>query len=207
MNNTAKLVCLICPLIISFNLSAEEKGFFVGGSIGYTSVDTVDESTLNSTLATAGITATSDVDDNDLGWKLFAGYNFNQYFGVELGYVDLGEAEADVTITAPTAVTANIDAEADGFTFAGIARYPVNEKFDVFGKVGAFVWDVEGTASVTSGATTAALNAEDDGTDIMFGFGAEYEIRNNIGVRIEWERYEVDSEDADLFSLGLEYDF
>ena len=39
----------------------------------------------------------ANVDDSRLGWKLFAGYNLNQYFGAEFAYVDLGEVEAGVT--------------------------------------------------------------------------------------------------------------
>ena len=207
MNQNFKLLCAICVLLITFNVNAEEKGFYVGGSVGYTSLDTLSESSINSTLATSGITATSSVDDNDLGWKIFGGYNINKYFGLELAYVDLGEADANITVTAPTAATVNATAEGDGFTIAGIARYPVSEQFDVFGKVGAFVWDTEVTASVASGATTAAISAGDNGTDVMFGFGAEYEIANNFGIRAEWERYKLNGDDADLFSLGLEYDF
>ncbi|MCZ6802672.1 MAG: outer membrane beta-barrel protein [Proteobacteria bacterium] len=176
-------------MIISLNVSAEEKGFFIGGSIGYSSIDTLSESDVNATLAAGGITATSSVDDSDLGWKIFGGYNLNQYFGVEVGYVDLGETELDITATAPAAITASGGDEIDGFMFAGVARYPISEKFDVFGKVGGFVWDVEGAGTVTSGATTVAVSADEDGTDIMFGVGAEYEVMNNIGIRAEWERY------------------
>ncbi len=207
MKNYIRVLCLSLPLIVSANLYAEDKGFYVGGSVGYSSIDTLSESDINSTLAAGGITATSSVDDNDIGWKFFGGYNFNQYFGVEVGYVDLGEADANINITAPVAATGNITAEGDGFLFAGVARYPIMNNMDVFGKVGGFVWNVDGTASVTSGGTTVAVNAEDDGTSIMFGFGAEYEFNNNVGIRAEWERYDVSSDDVDLFSLGVEYDF
>ena len=207
MHISIKSVVFLFSLILSLNTLAEEKGFYVGGSVGHTSIDTLSEGQVNANLAAGGITATSNVDDTDMGWKLFGGYNFNQYFGLELGYVDLGEASLDITATAPAAATASVSAEADGFQFTGIARYPLMNNFDVFGKVGGFVWDVEGGGSVTSGATTVVVSAEDDGSSIMFGFGAEYELQNNIGIRAEWERFEVSSDDVDMFSIGVEYDF
>lgn len=207
MNYRIKLLCTLCSLLIAFNANAEEKGFYLGGSLGHSSIDTVSEGDVNAAFASVGVTTTSDVDDSDLGWKIFGGYNLNQYFGIELAYVDLGEAEINATSTAPVAGTASISAEADGFTFAGVARYPINERFDVFGKLGGFVWDVEGGGSLTVGGGTITATAEDDGTSILFGLGAEYEMGNNIGVRAEWERYEVSSDDVDLFSVGLEYDF
>ncbi len=202
-----KASCILIPLIFTSAAIADDKGLYVGGSLGYSSIDTLSGGEIDALLATGGITSTSSVDDSDLGWKFFAGFNFNQYFGIEMAYVDLGEAEASSVITAPTAGTAAIAAEADGFSFAAVGRYPLSNNIDVFGKVGVFAWDVEGTGNVTSGATTVALNGDTDGTDVMFGVGGEYEITKNIGVRAEWERYKLDSDDVDLFSIGLEYDF
>ena len=54
-------------------------GWYIGGAFGQTEV----------ALDCAGTTA---CDDSDSGWKIFAGYQFNRNFAVELGYGDLGRS-------------------------------------------------------------------------------------------------------------------
>ena len=218
MSRLVKSVCLVCPLMISFNASAEGKpfydGFYAGGSLGFSNIDApIGPSDVDAAFAANGVTTTTEVDDNGLGWRLFGGYNLNKYLGFEIAYVDLNELETETTSSSPFVSTTNVAAEVDGFTFAGIGKYPVTETFNIFGKVGAFVWDVEGAASVTIGGTTLAIPAslssllDNDGTDIMFGFGADFELMENVGIRAEWERYEVDNTDIDLVSIGVEYRF
>ncbi len=190
-------------LVATTPVFADEAGFYIGGSLGYSNLDQ-SESGFNADLATVGITATSNIDDNDLGWKLFAGYNINQYFGAELAYIDLGEADIDVNFTAPVVATASGNAEVDGFAIVGIARYPVYDQLDVFGKIGAFVWDID--AEVMLAGTTSSPS--EDGTSVLLGAGVEYEFTKNIGVRAEWEYFnDVEDSDLHLLSIGFEYDF
>ena len=42
---------------------------------------------------------------------------------------------------------------------------------------------------------------EDDGTDLMFGIGAQYMFTDQFGIVGEWEWYDIDN-DVDLFSIG-----
>jgi len=178
-----------------------------------------------------------DVDDEDLGWKVYGGYHFNKYFGIEIGYADLGEVEADINSTSSisfstfgggtTSITSDINinatSEVTGFLFAGLGRYPLTEKIDVFGKIGGFAWNVDTTTNITSQTTisplliTTAINpisssslSKDDGINLMFGVGADYRFNERIGIRAEWERYSsisADDNDVDLFSIGINYHF
>ena len=46
-------------------------------------------------------------DDDDLGWSAALGYQFRDFFAVELGYMDLGTVESDAftfTVPGPTPV-------------------------------------------------------------------------------------------------------
>ncbi|MCK9532738.1 MAG: porin family protein [Gammaproteobacteria bacterium] len=95
---------------------AVDEGFYVGGSIGETTVEeNVD-----------GI----DLDETDTSWKVFAGARFG-LFGIEGGYVDL----ADVSDN-------GADAEVTGWDLFGtvnVGAGPVT----VFGKAGAIAWDAD----------------------------------------------------------------
>jgi OOP family OmpA-OmpF porin len=195
---------LIFALLFSASVLAQDNGFYAGGSIGYANLDE-DEAELQTLLTDAGLTGTVDVDDDGWGWKFFGGYNFNRYIGFEAEYLDLGDADADFSITAPVAATGTVSAEGDGFTLSGVLRYPVNEQIGVFGKVGAFFWNVEGAATITG---LGNVSAEDDGTDVTFGLGGRYDLNDNITLRVEWERFvDVGGSDPDLFSFGIQYNF
>lgn len=102
--------------------TAQGTGFYAGGSVGRTSVDVC--SKLGSGLTSC--------DDTDSGFKLFGGYKFNQNFGAEVGFVDLGEIKA----TGPGG-TARL--ETDGLQAAAVGAFPINPQFDVFGKLGLFM--------------------------------------------------------------------
>ena len=51
--------------------------------------------------------------------SLFGGYEFNDYFSGEVGYSDLGDAQANFVATAPTAATVKLDAEVSAFLGRG----------------------------------------------------------------------------------------
>ncbi len=214
MKKIFKLLVLLLFSTISLTTFAGEQGFYIGGSLGYTDSDLLsdsEEDAIDRGIAewgAVGVTATYDDDENDLGFKFFAGYNINEYFGVEAAYVNLGDVTADASLSyLAETLTVDVEAEADGFSFAGVARYPIYDRTEVFAKVGLFVWEADADASATFGGVTASESYEDDGTDIMFGFGASYAMTTNISVRGEWERYALDDYDVDLFSVGVQYYF
>ena len=164
---------------------------YAGGSIGYGNISDDFIEGLEKTASRNNIKI--NVDDNDLGWKLFAGYNFNQYFGAEFAYVDLGKVEAGIdaaeartNFVATGAVS--VSGEIDGFTFAGVGRYPVTGQLDIFGKVGGFYWD----AKVKSNRGFRDVkfiylpgSESDSGISYVFGLGAEYKITENFSLRPE----------------------
>ena len=174
-------------LVAAFCLSAgpaaaQGTGFYAGGSVGRTSVDVCRK--LGSGLTSC--------DDTDSGFKLFGGYKFNPNFGAEVAFVDLGEIKA----TGPGG-TARL--ESDGLQLAAVGRFPINPQFDVFGKLGLFMWDI--SASGPGGSLS------DDGTDIMIGAGVSWHFTRQLSLRGEWERFDIDGDDVDLLSVGLQFNF
>ncbi len=130
-----------------------------------------------------------EVDDEDIMFKVFAGGKFNSWLGFEGGYVNFGEADDE-----------NASFEADGFTLALVGFIPVSWFFSPYVKVGGFYWDAE--TSVPGSGTS-----EDDGTDIFYGAGGEIMFTQNIGARLEYERYEFEDQDVDSASLNFLYAF
>ena len=87
------------------------------------------------------------------------------------------------------------DVDVDGLQFAGVATYSLPNQFAIFGKAGVYNWDADGSG--------AAAGSDDDGTDIMFGFGLNYSA-GNWGIRGEWERFDAE-DDIDMISVGVIY--
>ena len=69
----------------------------------------------------------------------FVGYNFNEYFGSELGYQYTGRGNTDGNRY-----------ESQGATLSGIARLPMNDIFSVFAEGGAYFNHVNGNGQIAS---------------------------------------------------------
>lgn len=110
----------------------------------------------------------TNCDDEDTGIKIFGGYKFNPNFGVEASWVDLGE----VSVAGPGG---SASFAVDGFGLAAVGMIPLNERFGVFGKVGLYMWDVSGGGLATG--------ISDDGSDIMFGAGVNWNLTDRFGCR------------------------
>lgn len=124
--------------------------------------------------------------DDDTGIKFLGGYYFTENFAVEGGFVDLGEFDVDFFPGA--------SAEVDGFQIAGVGNWPVSQNVSVLGKFGLYLWDGE--------IDVLGFGFDDDGTDIMFGFGAQVGS-GKWAVRGEWERFDIDGDDVDLLSFSI----
>ncbi len=178
-----------------------DSGFLVGASAGHADQKDACDDTIDS------------CDDDDLGWKVFAGYKINKHLVVEVGSVDFGEAEFDtpiinLSVAPPQIVPGAIKVEVDGFFLSGLTEWPVSDKFSVLAKLGMIYWDLE--FSITDTADDLALIGDEDenGTDIFYGLGIQYKLTDKFSLRAEWERFnnigssETGTTDIDLFTAG-----
>lgn len=164
--------------------SAAVAGGYIGVGAGVTTVDVCDD--INSAFPGLGC------DDKDTGLKIFGGFKANENFAVEALWADLGET----TLSGPGG-TASL--AIDGFGIAAVGIIPINQQFGIFGKVGAYMWDAQG-GGVTS-------NFSEDGTDLMFGAGVNWNFTPKFGLRAEWERFDIDGDDVDFLSIGAQFNF
>ena len=121
------------------------------------------------------------VNDDDTAFKILGGYQINRNIAAEFAYGQLLD-KGGVEITA--------------WELSGIYSFPLGNKFSIFGRLGFAMWDADAGAA-----------GSDDGTDLLFGAGVQYDLTNKLGIRGQWTRYDVADEDADLFSIGLIYRF
>lgn len=134
-----------------------------------------------------------DADADDTSFRIGGGYRVNQNFAVEGFYIDYGEAEDTV---------GGLDAsiEATAFQFQAVGLFPVNPTVDLYGKVGLAIWDAEACIEIFG-------CEDDDGTDLVFGFGAGFNVSKAVAIRAEYEMAEFDDVDVTTIMVGVDIGF
>lgn len=158
-------------LLLSSAAGAADR--FVGFGVG--SVD-IDDST---TIAGSRV----EMDDTDIGWKVYGGMMLTKNFGFEAGWTDLGDMNHG-----------GVDVETEGFTAAGLAALPLGNSFSLYAKAGVFFWDQD--------IDTVGY----DGEDLMYGVGARVRFMEQFHARIEYEIFETEIESS-LISVGMGLQF
>jgi OOP family OmpA-OmpF porin len=122
--------------------------------------------------------------EDDTGFKILGGYQFHRNIAAEIGYgllFDKGGGE----------VTA--------FDVVAVGMFPLTPYLSAIGKIGLAMWEAE--------VDTPVGRFSDDGTDITWALGLQYDVTRNLALRLQWQRYEVDPDSADFLNLGLIWRF
>ena len=114
----------------------------------------------------------------------FAGYNFNENFGAELGYQYAGRGNTN-------GGTNNNAYENQGATLSGIARLPLGEDFSLFGEAGAY-W-----------SHTHGFGVTDSRVSPMAGVGLTYKLNDALDLQARY-RYMWDVADLTTYT-GEQY--
>lgn len=148
----------------------------------------------------AGDIGADTVDDKDTTWAISGGWMFHPMIGAEIGYRNLGETSASAT---GPGGTARATAEVDGFQFGAVGRIPVGP-IEIAPRVGLYRWDVKGRVFLNG---AQIRSADDDGTDVYFGVGAQYVIAKQFHVGAHWARFDIDGDDVDVFEIKVGFRF
>ncbi|OUS28690.1 hypothetical protein A9Q98_07475, partial [Thalassotalea sp. 42_200_T64] len=198
-----------CGSAISGDCSAY-NGWYIGGQLGQAQTD-VSQQEIDDAFSEVGIIASSvSVDDSDMSYGVFGGYQFNQYFALQLGYLDLGEREVRFTGEAHELPGFYDAAEhiypdtGKGFNLSAIVSYPITEQWKLSGKVGFFDWQRD----YNTFTNNDDVGSDDiSGTDLMLGVEAGYHFRRDLQFFVSYETIALKNYDVDQFSLGVRYFF
>ena len=211
---SAALTGLAALAMAPLQAQAEEddSGWFVGAGVGKAD-STLSANQIETQLSGPDVTVNSvSVDDSRTGWKLKLGYEFSNHVAIEAGYLDLNDVNVQVNavVTDPAQFfnrAKNLHPNsADGFTLGSSYQYHITDNFGLTGSVGLFSWEGDFNSQLT-GANQPVSSEGTDGTDFYFGFGGGYKLTEEVEVSVGWERYKLDKDDADMWSIGLNYHF
>jgi OOP family OmpA-OmpF porin len=200
------------------SLYAADPGAYVGGQLGW-------GNTQQSFLTGSDFKSSFKQKDDGIAGRVFAGYQFDPTWGVELGWTKFSTADvkgkntyvfwrapSDIRNVAGTrAVTDNGTIRTDALDLVGKATVPVNDKVSVYGKFGA-AYVMDRFHSTTGYAHADKTNQKENKLFPTAGVGASYALTSNLSTDIEYDRIQKVGNSskigsADLASVGFTYHF
>lgn len=136
------------------------------------------------------------VDDEQTGWSAGVGYAFTDHFAVQADWIDLGQDHFATDCPPPNIclVVNSDEVDLTGYALSAVGRWPVGERFDVFGKLGVIGWD--------SDFDTRPL--DQSGEDLLIGIGCGFNVSPHWRLALQYEDYGFDVESS---SLNMSYRF
>ncbi len=123
----------------------------------------------------------SGSDKHGQAARLYGGYRFNEYLGVEAGYAALGKFSENVTVGG---ASLKQDGKARSIFGAATGRLPLGESFALHGRLGVTSGRVSGT-----NVLSASDNLMGSKTSVLFGVGAEYRPKPNVALTVNYDSY------------------
>ncbi|WP_185230348.1 porin family protein [Teredinibacter franksiae] len=185
MKNLKTLLCVLAIAPLSSMVQAgSDSGIYVGGSLGTAKQSMTFE------------LVKGEIDESDMGYKFFAGYNFGLFplvdLAVEASYIDFGSVSSNV-------INQEFDVETSAWNVYGVAGINLG-LVGLFGKVGTVAWESDVTFD------TLDQDRALDGTDMAYGIGAKIQL-DSFAVRAEYEYFDFEDIDTNMFSVGASITF
>lgn len=169
-----QLLVALLGAAVALPLAAQAEGAYIGLNVGRAEAK----------ASTGG----QSIKEHDTGYKIDAGVDFTNNFGVEAGYADLGKYDGN---------------DARAIYVAGTGAWPLDAQLALIAKIGA------SRNRVKFGDTGQKFNH----TAAIVGVGATYNFSKNLIGVLEYENFGriYDERDgnikADMWSVGLRYKF
>lgn len=180
------------------------EGWYMGGNMGISTAN-IDKDKITQNF----INPSYNDDEQDLGYKLFGGYQFNKNFALEGGYFNLGKF--DYSLSTPNG-TLNGDIKVMGINLDAVAILPITEDFSAFARIGANYAQAKDSFATTGTISILDNSPKENDLNYKFGAGLQYAVTKALALRLEAERYRINDAvgndgDIDFFSIGLIYKF
>lgn len=210
--HTVALGCMVAAALAAPASMAQGARWYGGASLGR-SAATIDDTRITSGLAGQGL-ATNSIShrDRDPGYRLFGGYQVNRNFGIEAGWLDMGEM--GYTATTTPAGTLVGDVRFKGLNLDIVGTLPITERVSLLGRIGGASVRSTGTFSATGAVTMpyAASSTSARHFGARYGIGVAWRLTDAWELRLEGERMRVNDSvgnrgHVDLLSLGVVYYF
>lgn len=194
-----RIVAAICGFILTgisvvSNADLPLPGWYAGGQIGWgdTHYSSDDFS------ANYPINNTGTIDVTGLAGRIFAGYQINNYFGVELGYTQFSNTHVK-DINGISGLNGSVSEYA--VDMSGKGTLPLGNYFGLNGKLGL---------AYVNANSHGGLDGTQYRFNPTFGVGVAWWATANVPIEASWTRIQKiggNIPSTDLFTVGISYYF
>lgn len=205
--------------------NAAAPGVYVTGQLGYANTHMGSKTNIadiNKKIPASSVVTPNDADDKDLGnnglaGRIALGYQFNQNFAVEAGYLGLSQRKVDGVAYEGTNKLGAMKLQQNVIDLLAKGIVPICDKFNLYGKAGlAYInTDMKATVQTIPAATRTGLN---DAANVArhklapeVALGASYDITPNVSVDTSWTHIQAVGKNRtgniDFVAVGLGYNF
>lgn len=189
-HQTKHLLSLAALSLLPMPLFAQDQSYYYGGiSVGQ-SRSNLDEENITQQQIGSGLSVVSiHRDERDTAYKLFGGYQFNRYYGMEVGYFYLGAPH----FSAVTTPDGSLDGEVkmQGWNVDLLGFIPLTTNLSALGRLGAQYAKTSDRFTGSGAVFPTDPNPKNHHANYKFGAGLQYEFSPSFLLRGEWERYRV----------------
>jgi hypothetical protein len=141
--------------------------------------------------------AGQNCEDPDSAWSVYLGGQFNPYLGLQLGYLQLQDADRN-----------GGDTKVRGVNISLTGAVPLGSNFSLNGRLGG----TYGWTKTSVGAGVPAASGSEEGFGVAYGVGASWDFDRHWSVTLDWDRHRLkyagdQKKDTDIASIGLRYRF
>jgi OOP family OmpA-OmpF porin len=170
-------ILVLAAGLLMTNIALAE-GFYAGGGLGIVQIEDSDQ----------GIS----FKDSPFGFRLIAGFDINDNFAIEGGYIATDTAE-------DTIEGIDVEAELSAFTLSFLGLIPVGDSASLFGKVGYYSGEQE--------VTVFGITVDEDDDGFMAGAGIRFDMANNWTIRGDFDWFDTDLDTLWSIGVGVQYLF
>jgi OmpA-OmpF porin, OOP family len=183
---------LLASLLSALTLPAMAQGFYILGDIGKSNLE---------------YPAYDDIalDESDTAFSFGVGVDLNQFLAIEVAYRDFGSGQDSGIASDDFGDYDWTDTlSASALQGSVVGKLPVNDSFDVFGRLGFANIEVDYDTN-DGGFRSSESNSKTKG---FFGVGASYNFTPEFALRTEYSQYaEWDDLKLSVLTVGATYHF
>ena len=200
------IVGLVLLLATSLPAHSANPFFYLGASAQEQSVRLPDFTTDIALTGYRDVEFESDSEGSP--FRVFVGYQFNNFFAVETSYTEyLTRTYTMKSTDTAGRVDLNGKSESISVDVTSVLNVPLSDDFAFRVKLGVAFWQNE--ADLLAGTNNTPLIDPDTdwGTSLLTGLGASYAINNRIAVMLDWDNRSVFGRNVESTGLSLAYSF
>ncbi len=200
--------------------NAAAPGVYITGQLGYANTHMKDKTDFGDLKEPLNLTS-ANLSNNGAAGRLAIGYQLNQNFAVEMGYMRFGKGKSKGFVTSrdsidPSTLTMSASLKQNAIDLVGKGILPISDKFNVYGKLGVAYLTTNLKAEVTNPDGKRTIG--NDEFDIAqhkwapeAAIGMSYDITSNVSVDTSWTHIQPLGNkrpgNIDFVAVGIGYNF